>query len=395
MSEALVIQPQFAISEEEELRSGVYGIRIDMSSSDPSTAVIYTEDATNFEPLSNNASTGLCSYGGWKKIIESVIGCKPCLYANGARTKYLNPDNYAQDIDGNSVDITSGNSGDVMVEFRKTFYRWRVSGNYLYFELTGNDMSADSSWCCDAFKSSGGTVKDYMYYSAYEGYTSSSKLRSLSGKTPTVSQTIGTFRKQATNNGSNYQQEEIGKRMYIIGLLFLVSKSRDGQSTLGAGLTGGFAAAQTGTCNTKGLFFGSSSNTQVVKVFGIENFWGSLWKWCDGFVSGGGTNLLYKAYGPYNDSGSGYSTASGILANSYPKTMTNLGNGIIAALSSGGSGSNTTYFPDYWGLSSSSGGVCYVGGGWNDGLNAGPLYCVVSVSASDASTSIGGRLVAC
>jgi len=397
MGEALVIAPAAygTITKEDEIRSSVYGIRIDMSSSSPSDAVIYTQAASNFEPLSNNASTGICSYGDWAEIIDALIGCKPCLYLNGARSKYLNPDNYAKDTSGNSVDITSGSAGDVMIEFRKTWYRWRVSGNYLYFEITGEDKTGVSGWCCDAFKTSGGTVQDYMYYGAYEGYVASNKLRSLSGKTPTVSQTIGTFRTYATNMGSKYQQEEIAKRMYIIGLIFLVSKSRDAQSTLGAGWTGGSAAATTGTCNAKGLFFGSSANTAVAKVFGIENFWGSLYKWCDGFVSGGSTNLLYKVCGPYNDAGTDYSTATGILASSYPKTMTNLGDGIIAALSSGGSGSNSTYFPDNWYLDSTAGRVCAVGGHWYRGLVAGPLCCDVDGAASSAGTRIGGRLSAC
>jgi hypothetical protein len=395
MAEAYVIQPTLGEPNiKNKLMENVYGICIDMTNTDPTSAVTYTEDAVGMEPLANNSSTGVCSYGDWEDVITEVFGCAPCLYLSGARSKYLKPTNYAYDVDGNSVDITSGSAGDVMVEFSKCWYRWRVSGNYLYFEVTGKDMSGTSGWCCEAFKTSGGTVKDYMYYGAYEGYVLSNKLRSLSGKTPTVSTTIGNFRTYATAMGSNYQQEEIAKRMYIIGLLFLVTKSRDGQATCGNGWVGQSAAATTGTQNTAGLFFGSSSKTTVVKVFGIENFWGSLWKWCDGFVSAGSTSMYYKSYGPYNDTGSGYTTATGIYNGSgYPKTMTVLGNGIIAATAGGGS--TTTCFPDSWYLNTSSGCVCYVGGYWNYDLGAGPLSCRVNCSASYADSGIGARLSAC
>jgi hypothetical protein len=393
MGQSLLIQPIIGPTQEEQVVTGTYGIRIDQSSSDCSAAVVYTEDAANFEALSCDSSTGVCSYGSWKDIIEPLFGAKPCLYKNGERVCYLNPDNYAYDVDGKSVDITSGDAGDVMIEFKRCWYRWRTSGSYLYFEVTGTDMSSSTEWCSWAFKGQSGVDRDYMYYSAFEGYALNSKLRSLSGKTPTVSQTIGTFRTYATANGDKYGQEDIAKRMYIIGLLFLVTKSRQSQSTIGAGLTGGSAAASTGTCNTKGLFYGTSSNTQVAKVFGIENFWGSLWHWCDGFVSGGSTTLLYKLYGPYNDAGTGYNTVSGIYnGGGYPITETALSMGVIAPTAGGGSSS--TYYPDYWRLNTSSGYVASVGGNWSNGDYAGPLFCYVNYSASYTDTGIGGRLAA-
>lgn len=401
MSEALIVTPSIAVAGSGDPASSpsptnIYGVRIDMSSSDPTGACVYSGDAANFEPLSCNQTSGAVSYGDWATVIDQIIGCKPCLYKSGARSVYLNPNNFAQNASGTAVDITSGSAGDVMIEFKKCYYRWRISGNFLYFEITGQDMSADSSWSCEAFKRSGGSVQNYMYYGAYEGTNVSSKLRSLSGKTPTANITIGTARTYATANGSNYQQEEIAKRMYIIGLIMLVTKSRNAQATIGAGWTGGSAAATTGTCNTKGMFYGTSSGTVVAKVFGIENFWGSLWKWCDGFVSGASGVLNYKTYGPYNDAGTNYSSVSGIPTGSgYPTIMTVIGsNGVIVPISTSG-GSNSSYFPDYWHLNAAAGRVCLVGGYWNYGADAGPLGYYVSRDASNTSTDVGARLSAC
>lgn len=52
-----------------------------------------------------------------------------------------------------------------------------------------------------------GELTDAFYVGAYSGYVdSSNKLRSLSGKTPTGSKTIGAFRTAAHANGDGYEQ---------------------------------------------------------------------------------------------------------------------------------------------------------------------------------------------
>lgn len=392
MAESFVIQPQ--IGDVKGPTSGIYGICIAQGTSDPTARVTYVEDAVGMNPLSVNQSTGVCDYGDWEDIINEAIGCKPCLYSNGSRSVYLDPTNYAKTASGSTADITSGSAGDVMIEFSKCWYRWRESGSNLYFEFTSTDKSGESGWYTTAFKTQNGGDADYFYYGAYDGYELSNKLRSLSGKTPTVNKTIGAFRTLATANGTKYQQEEIAKRYYIIGLIFTVIKSCDAQSIIGMGnVSGRNAAINTGTMDTSGLFYGTSNKQNGVKAFGIENFWGNIWKWCDGFVSGGSGALKYKAYGPYNDAGTNYSSVSGIPTNqSYVTALTALNGDMLVGKTAGGS--NTTYYPDCWGLGSSASSVCCVGGDWSSDLNAGPLYCYVYYSASDAYASFGGRLVA-
>lgn len=397
MAEAIVVNNISAAGGEDTPTSKIYGIRIDMSSSDPSTAVVYTDAARDFAPLGCQ-SNGTVSWGDWRSIIEDVIGCRPCLYKNGTVADYLNPDNYAQLASGGSADITSGNAGDVMIEFKKLWYQWRVSGNYLYFRITGQNMDGDSEWTTTAFNAEDGTgmVRDAMYYSAYEGYANGNKLRSLSGKSPSVNATIGQFRTWATANGSKYQQETIAKRMYIIGLIFLVTKSRESQLTVGLGyVSGNSGPATTGTQNTKGLFYGTTSGSVVAKVFGIENFWGSLYHWCEGIISGGGTTAKLKVNGPYNDNGSGYTTVSGLTnSGGQPSIMTPAMEGSVILASQVSGSSYMEYFPDYWLLDSGAGCVCRVGGRWNSDRLAGPLFCYVYYSTSGTLSSIGGRLVA-
>ena len=374
-----------------------YGISIDMTDSDPASAVTYIGDAEGFTPLSVTLSSGACNYGSWKDIITDFIGCKPCLYKSGAVSAYLNPDNYAQTEAGATADITSG-TYDVMVEFKKLWYRYAKNGSTLTFEIADYDRS-DEGFVCTAFASmdGSGTIKDHMYFSAYEGYNSSNKTRSLSGKTPTGNVSYTNFRTYCKANGSLYGMEDWAKRFYILGLLMLVTKTRGIQAAVGYGVVSGSAACTTGTLNAKGLFCGYSNGTSAVKAFGIENMWGSLWNWCDGIITNSSTTVAMKAMAPYNDTGSGYETvADGLTRNNslYATTMIPVLGG-AAIIASVGQSSATLGWPDYVSVNSNSSLVARVGGYYHFGFDdAGPFCVGVNSTVSSTISNVGARLVA-
>ena len=380
------------------LKGVTYGVSIDMTNSDPGGAVTYTDDAVGFSPLSCNLSSGACDYGSWEDIITETFGCKPCLYLNGARSTYLKPTNYAQTEAGATADITSGNSGDVMVEFKKTWYKFAKSGNTLTFQVADYDRSADG-FVNTAFASMDGTsgIQDYMYYSAYEGYNSSNKIRSLSGKTPTGSITYTNSRTYCKANGTKYGMEDMAKRCYILGLLMLVTKTRGVQASLGNGRCGQSSGISTGTLNSYGLFAGFSDNTKGHKCFGIENFWGNFYKWCDGIITNSSTTVAVKNSAPYNDSGSGYETVSdGLTRGSwlYATAMAPCGGGSII-LPSIGQSDTTKGWCDGVCVGASSGRVALVGGSYNFSADrVGPFCLGVYNDPSDGDTYFVSRLVA-
>ena len=279
-----------------------YGISIDMSNSDPTTAVSYIDDAVGFTPLSVNLDTGVCDYGDWEDIITNDFGCRPCLYKEGRVYAYLNPNDYSKSKEGLDMDIYSGNSGDVMVEFKKTWYKYSVDGNILTFQIANYDRSEDG-FVCSAFKSmdGSGTVKDYMYYGAYEGYTDSenNKIRSISNKnTNSGGLSFSEIRTYCQNNGSSYGMEDWCKRCYLLGLLMLVTKTRDIQSAIGYGCMysgrlvideygeemGESEFEKPGALDKAGLFAGYNTTDKSVKAFGIENLWGNYPKHCSGIM---------------------------------------------------------------------------------------------------------------
>lgn len=358
----------------------IFGVSIDLSNSDPASAVTYTDDAVGM--------TAGSSAWDSEPIFKDI---KPCLLLNGVVQKYLNKNNYAQDTSGATADITSGSAGDVMVEIPKCGVKIATSGNTLTIKITDNPNATGDGFHYYAHTRATEGDCDKLYVGAYLGYTTSSKLRSLSGKSPTVNQTIGTFRTQAQANGAGYDQISFFA-LTLLQCLFLIRyKNRNSQVALGRGYVDASAKANTGETNANGMYYGSTSGTTHVKFAGIEDFWGNLYYWIDGLYSDGSRNVL-TAFDNYNDTGSGYTSrgkgATSNIGNYMSKPQGTTETGFIAKEVSG---SSSTYFCDYASLSASR--LAHFGGSWNDGGSAGAFRLVVNSSASSAYSYLGGRLM--
>lgn len=381
------------------LKGFTYGLQIDCSISNPYDACRYIGDSTGFTPLECNHASGICNYGSWADIVDSF--CKPCLWNNGAVVSYLDKNNYGRTVGGATADITSGNAGDVMVEFSKKWYKYSMSGNVLTFEVSDYDRSAEG-FVTAAFVSEDGNAKavDAFYYGAYNGFVQSNVLRSLSGKTPTVNTSYNDFISIAKNRHAKCTIETFFKRFYILGLLMLVTKSRDGQATIGAGrVQNNSSALATGTMNTSGLFYGKSDTTVGSKAFGIEHLWGNLYTWMAGLVTRDSSGTLgVKQCAPFDPNGSGYTNVTtGVgTGGNWPTKYSPFFNGAVI-LPTMWQSNQTIGWPDYFYVNSAARQVAFVGGYWNNGLDhSGPFYCRVDYSPSHALSGLdcGARLLA-
>ena len=372
-------------------KAKIYGVKIDTTNSNPATAVTYTGDAVGFTPASGN--NGAFNYGSWQdKFPFNQI--KPCLYKNGAVNYYLNPNDYAKKIDGTNADITTGADGDVMVEFPVVYWMFEKVGNDLYVRYTDQPTYGFKALA----HTRGATLKDKCYISAYLGYDLSSKLRSLSGKTPYTggtapAGTIGTCRTLAQANGAGYDQMAYFQLLMLQVLFIVMFKNRDSQTALGRGFVdGNTAAIATGGTNQKGLFYGETTGKLQNKFCGIEDFWGNLRYWIDGFYSDENYNILIGTQG-FNDTGSGYtnygqgaiSNVSGYISEVQGGTET----GFVTKV---GGGSATTHYTDSGSLSASR--LPYFGGAWTSADSVGAFSLDVAFGASNSFASIGARLLA-
>ena len=354
----------------------IYGVRIDETNSNPETALTYTDTCVGMTaPLD----------------LATILDIKPCLLKNGVVQCYLNKNNYTKDINGNTVDITSGSSGDVMVEIPKMGYSIVRTGNYLDVKVT-KDLGVPN-FSYKAFTRDTEGDRDKLYISAYLGYYDTAKLRSLSGKTPTTNQTIGTFRTQAQANGTGYDLMAFYPLTLLQCLFIIQYKNLDSQTALGRGyVDSNTASITTGNTNTKGMNFGETTGKLQTKFLGIEDFWGNLYYWIDGLVSDASWNIC-TATKSFNDTGSGYSVySSGLSANTNGYINKSQGtNDMGFNIKDKTSGSATTYYCDSANLSASC--LSYFGGFWNIGSSAGVFRVYVAGSASVYNAGFGGRLM--
>lgn len=357
----------------------IFGVRIDLTNSNPASAVTYTDDAVGMTA----GSSAWDSMAIFKDI-------KPCVLKNGVVQYYLNPNDFSKKADGSAADITSGNDGDVMIEIPKTGFSITTNSNYIDVKVTDNPNNAAFKYYAHSRAAEGDRQK--LYIGAYKGYKDgSNKLRSLSGKAPTVSQTIGTFRSQAQANGSGYDMLSFYPLTLIQCLYLIKYKNLDSQTALGQGYTGGSVAQSTGATNTAGMCYGSTSTTSRVKLFGIEDFWGNVWEWIDGLFCDA-SRYIKTAFQSFNDTGSGYTNrgqgATSDIGGYMSKPQGTSEAGFIAKKVSG---SSTTYFADYAYLS--AGYLLIFGGRWNDGASAGAFHLYVVCSASNSNSGVGARLM--
>ena len=348
-------------------------VKIDQSNSNPLTCCTYADSAVGMNKASSE----------W----DTIFGYKPCIMQNGNVVGYLNPNDFSKYEDGSAAPITDSNY-DVMIEFPRRGLNISTSGDIVSVSLTDNPN--DSNFQYLAHKR-GSVQKDYFYLGAYvmtNGY------KSVSGQSPLVNVNLTNFINSTHARGASYEIMAFYQYTYIQALYVLKYGNLNSQQALGQGYVGGSSAQTTGATNTKGMCYGSSSTTDRVKLFGLEDFWGNVYQWLSGLYSDSSRNLLTTTdnFGTNISASSWeYNVASGVSSNI---------NGWVSKVQGGNnsgfvvketSGSATTFFCDYGYLY--AGGFPIVSGPWNDGDNAGVFYCAVYGSASLARSSIGARLM--
>lgn len=373
--------------EKETPKYKTWGVRIDRTVGDPEKAVEYIGDAQGYDPARG------ANPGSWDNhpVFNKI---KPCLLKEGKVAAYLNPNDYCYTEGGSSVDELR-DFFDTMVEFGKIFYRIRQDNRYTYAEVTDDPASLEDGFTDYAF-SYKGKVRDKFYIGAYKGVIKNGQLRSVFGELPTGNKTIGEFRKAAQANGTGYEILPFNK-LTLLQVLYLIRyKSLDSRAALGKGVTESSECKATGGADTDGLYSGSQDGEKQIKCHGIEDFWGNVLEWVDGFIT---TDKIAITDGNFNDKGDGYEAVADLPETVYGGVITEVhGNNKLGFTPKAteenmdaGEGfycnygstwrSNTVYLP-------------FFGGYRSNGATAG-AFCFMCHSASDAVSSVGARLCFC
>ena len=391
----------------------LYGFKLDQNESDPASMITYLSDCDNalFISAKMNYTTDTFDYGDWADA-WFIKNLKPCMLKYDGTVDYeLNPNDYTKKLDGTDSDVSNTSyGGNAMVGIPKVY--WKIVDNG---DNTANiyicDKKIDSDFHCWSHIDNNGNEIDYCYLSAYVGCNISSKLRSISGQSPMTNQTGTTEINYAKSNniGSDiiWYTGLFNDWMLINILLFLIGKSTNSQITFGTGnnntyfSTSNTGIKKSGTMNTKGLFWGSNDNASGVKVFGIENFYGNVWKRIGGWINDKGTQKIKMTYGQsdgstvdgYNTDGAGYivignSTPIGTDGGYVSKVLFNE-NGLIPTTVNG---SQTTYYCDGLWFNNSQVDYAFVGGDYSGASLVGALCSNLYAAASYASISLGAAL---
>ena len=290
---------------------------------------------------------------------------------------------------------------------------WGQDGKMIWWKLVPDqdakgftfvvaNCQADSSMHAWSHYDANGNLTPHFYTAKYFGSNVSSKLRSISGQSNMVSQTRNTEVQYARANNTDANviwDTEVYADWFLIGMLCcLMGKSMNTQAKFGKGNNNTSAAIGQGTMNGKGMFYGKNDNGSGVKVFGMENFWGNIWRAIRGLVTVAGTVVKVKlTHGTqdgseasdYNFDGTGYLTRSAITGTSggYINAMDINEKGLTPKTVSG---SETTYYTDGCWLAAN----CYaiVGGNWGYAGRDGALCVNLGNAASDTAANVGAAL---
>ena len=381
----------------------LYGFKLDQNESDPASMITYLSDCDNaiYKSAYMNYSTDTFDYGDWGDA-WFIKKLKPCMLKYDGTVDYeLNPNDYTKKLDGTASDIANASyGGNAMVGIPKVY--WKIVDNG---DNTANiyicDKKLDGDFHCWSHIDNNGNEIDYCYMPIYNGSNVNSVLRSISGKSPMGSQTATTeiTYAKANNTGSDiiWYTELFNDRMLINLLLLLIGKSTDTQTVFGTGNNNSYVSnyntgiKNTGTMNTKGLFWGNQDNVSGVKVFGIEHWYGNIWRRIGGWINDKGTQKIKMTYGQsdgsttdgYNETGSGYISIGGATpsgtSGGYISKMLITDNGLIPTIASG---SATTYYCDGLWFNNSQVDYAYVGGASGSTSSVGTLCSALNYASS-------------
>ena len=233
------------------------------------------------------------------------------------------------------------------------------------------------------------------------------KLSSVSGKAPINYGTRANFRAMAVNRGAGWRQQDYDL-VSAIQLLYLVEFANwDSQLMIGNGLTNWAGGTWNGwndynpietAGNSNGDGNATANNSALsgnigsyMSYQGIENFFGHIWNWVDGFNINNNIPYVCNNDTVFADSTSVNYTALGVTMhndNGWVKTLEQISRGFLPA-SVGGS--NVTYLCDYY-WQSGAWRVARLGGDAYYGLYAGVASWSLYYSSGTRNRAIGGRL---
>ena len=218
---------------------------------------------------------------------------------------------------------------------------------------------------------------------------------SATGYSPYVNMTRATARNKVKSVGSKFHLYDFATYCAIIFLYIVEFANWNCQTKIGQGFIEWDSSKKSGATDGMTYHTGRASGADdktAVQYRWIENLWGNVNQWVDGFNANGTTAYACTDPSKYaDDTTTGYTNIGTLPASGYIKDLTVTDNGLLIPKTYGGS--ETTYVPDYVYSSSSGWRVLYVGGYWDSGTYAGLLCFLAGNTSSHSDSDISARLL--
>ena len=382
----------------------VFGYDLDNDDENPFTRVSYPSDVDNafFTPAAMDYTNDRFNYGSWNFKPGDKFMPRPCMLKyDGTVDYYLDPDDNTKKADGTASDIANTSyGGNAMMEWGLIYTkRWEENGVYK-FRCSNVRLGAD--WDCWCNYDINNNVIPHFYTPIYFGSYDGTRMRSLSGQSNMVSTTRQQEIDRAMANGEGWYTEVYADSLLFQDLCIMMSKATVVQTSFGTGRvkSTNTDAIAPGTMNAKGMFWGSTDQTSGVKIFGMENPYGNIWRGKAGYMYINGVQTIKMTRGTYDGStvadynitGSGYIAIpdSMISASGWQEGMTTTPYGRFPKTTGGAS---NKYESDHVYVNNSGTFYLLFGGGWSAGLNAG--FFVSLLDGAALALSYVGAALSC
>ena len=393
----------------------MFGFHYSENDSNPAS-VTYPADCDNasFTPMTMNLTSGVPNYGDWSLTDEDTRWLFPrsCMVKyDGTVDYYLDENDETKKENGTASDVANSNyPGNAMMEWGRDgkMIWWKVVPDadgkgfkfYVANAQVDEDFHAWNHYDCQ------GHLAPHFYTAKYFGSHDGTRIRSISGLANYVN-TAGTneiAKAKANNQGTDelWNIENWCDRFLVWMLLCMLGKNMNTQAVFGQGrcASGNTSAVANNTLNGKGLFCGFSNQTSDVKVFGMQGWWGNLWRRCNGLINANGTIKIKLTYTQvdgstvtgYNTDGSGYinhGTVVGNTSGAQVNEMNITDKGLTPKTLSGG---DQTYYADGCWTNNGQVNFALVGGRWDYGARVGAACVALSSLVSVAYSSFGAAL---
>lgn len=403
-------------------------------------------DESNSSPTLTRVGQGKTSAAAAKMsnslMIVQALMQRVILNDGGVVQYYLCATDSTKKVDCSTASNLDGSDGQVMLEIPQFWLKYSYSGTNHTWIISKEQFSGASA--LEAFYKNGAWV-DFRYIGAYEGVgydnstsayfdgddagnspttnwpggtaidTANDLLASVTGWAPLMNEKRDEFRSIAANRGSGWRQQDF-YLVSAIQLLYLVEyASFYSQSVIGPGrtqLTGGTWAKgsnikEGGNSNGDGnatnavAYSGDADDAGAEAAYmtyrGVENFFGNIWGWVDGFNINGNIPYVSNTDTDFADNtGANYTrledtSGSGITLHNADGYQTTLEQTKSGFLPSAVGGDSNTYITDNY-YQNTDWRVAMFGGHATNGDNAGFFDWNLNSTVFDDYIRFGARL---